>query len=83
VLHIGGPVLANLLLAMVPVLTLAHRRAGFLFLFAPDFSWIAVISGSFAAIWMFVRTWLTLRILRKPVVHRSSRGSKAKRGEAS
>jgi hypothetical protein len=32
----------------------------------PDFSWIALICGSFAGIWSFLRTGLILRTLRKP-----------------
>jgi hypothetical protein len=35
-------------------------------LFAPDYSLIALICGSFAAIWAFLRTGLILRALRKP-----------------
>jgi len=31
----------------------------------PDFSWIAWICGSFAVIWIFLRTGLMLKALRK------------------
>jgi hypothetical protein len=65
VLHVLAPIIPNLLLAVVPVLTFAKGRAGFLFLFAPDFSWLALLCGGFAAIWMCVRTSLTLRVFRK------------------
>ena len=65
-LHIVGPLIPNLLLAIIPVLRFANRRAGFVFRLAPDFFWTAVVSGSLAALWMFLRTWLTLRALRKP-----------------
>ena len=35
-------------------------------LFNPDFSWIALICGSFARIWNFLRTDPPLQTLRKP-----------------
>jgi len=47
--------------ALVP---LAGRMSGFLRLFMPDFWWIALICGSFALVWMFVRTGLILRSAR-------------------
>jgi hypothetical protein len=65
VLHVLAPIIPNLLLAVIPVLTFAKGRAGFLFLFGPDFSWLGLLCGGFAAIWMCVRTWLTLQVLRK------------------
>ena len=71
VLHVGIPIVANLLITMAPVLSFAKRRRGFLFLFAPDYSWVALTSGTAAAVWMVARTWLTLRILSR---RRSARG---------
>jgi hypothetical protein len=38
---------------------------GFMKLFAPDFSWIAIICGSIAVVWSVLRTGLVLRALRK------------------
>jgi hypothetical protein len=46
VLHIPAPIIPNLLLAVIPVLSFAKGRGGFLFLFAPDFSWIALLRGA-------------------------------------
>lgn len=34
--------------------------------YMPDFSWIAMVCGSFAVAWSFVRTGLILRALRTP-----------------
>lgn len=45
---------------MMPAASFASRRGGLLFLFAPDFCWIAVITGSLAATWIVPHTWLTL-----------------------
>jgi CubicO group peptidase (beta-lactamase class C family) len=62
--HILLPLIPNLLasLTLIPVLS---KIRGFLMLFAPDFSWIARISGGFAAIWVFLRTAFFLRAMRK------------------
>jgi hypothetical protein len=64
-LHVLAPIIPNLLLGVIPVQTFAKGRAGFLFLFGPDFSWLALLCGGFAAIWICGRIWLTLRVLRK------------------
>jgi CubicO group peptidase (beta-lactamase class C family) len=64
-LYIGLPIIPNLLIALGAVVSFARGRAGFLFLFAPDFSWTFLIGGSFAGIWTLLRTWLTLRTLRE------------------
>jgi CubicO group peptidase (beta-lactamase class C family) len=63
--HILLPLIPHVLvtLSLIPIL---GKLRGFLMLFAPDFSWIARISGSFAGIWIFLRTGLILRALRKP-----------------
>jgi CubicO group peptidase (beta-lactamase class C family) len=62
--HILLPLVPNLLvgLTLIPVLS---KIRGFLMLFAPDFSWIARVCGGFAALWVFIRTGLILRTLRK------------------
>jgi CubicO group peptidase (beta-lactamase class C family) len=64
--HILLPLVPNLLvtLTLIPILS---KLRGFLMLFAPDFSWIARISGGFAGIWLFLRTGLILKTLRKPL----------------
>jgi hypothetical protein len=65
VLHVLLPIVPNLLLAATPILLFASGLAGFLFIFGPDFSWLAIICGGFAGIWIFVRTGLILWTLRK------------------
>ncbi len=62
--HILLPMIPNLLAALTLVPMLGKMR-GWLMLFMPDFSWIALICGSFAGIWAFLRTGLILRALRK------------------
>ena len=59
------PLIPNLSVAftLIPILS---KIRGFLMLFAPDFSWIARISGGFATLWVFLRTALVLRAMRKP-----------------
>ncbi len=63
--HILLPLIPHLLAALTLIPTLGKLR-GFLMLFAPDFSWIARISGSFAGVWSILRTWLMLRALQEP-----------------
>jgi CubicO group peptidase (beta-lactamase class C family) len=64
-LHILPPLIPNLLVALTLIPMLGKMR-GYLMLFNPDFSWIALICGSFAGIWTFLRTGLILQTLRKP-----------------
>jgi CubicO group peptidase (beta-lactamase class C family) len=64
-LHILLPLGINLLVALILIPMLGPTR-GFWMLFMPDFSWIAMVSGSFAGIWAFLRTGLVLKTLRKP-----------------
>ena len=40
------------------------RRRGYLRLFMPDYSWIAMVCGSFSLLWSVLRTGLVLRALR-------------------
>jgi hypothetical protein len=56
----------NLSLVAAAVYLLGSKMLGFLLLFAPDFSWIALISGGFAGIWAFLRTGLILKTLCQP-----------------
>ena len=62
---VAVPILPNLLIALTALISLAGGRAGFLFLFAPDFSWTFLIGGSFATLWSLLRTWLTARGLQQ------------------
>lgn len=62
--HILLPLIPHLLLTLTLIPALGKIRK-FLMLFAPDFSWIARICGGFAGLWVFLRTGLILRALRK------------------
>ena len=62
--HILLPLLPHLLVSLTLIPALGSIRR-FLMLFAPDFSWIARICGSFAGIWMFLRTGLILQALKR------------------
>jgi hypothetical protein len=62
--HILLPLIPNLLTALTLVPMLGKMR-GFLRLFMPDFSGIALICGSFAVVWTFLRSGLILLTLRK------------------
>ena len=62
--HILLPLIPNLLVALTLIPMLSKMR-GFLMLFMPDYSWIAMVCGSFAVVWSFLRTGLILRALRK------------------
>ena len=64
VFHILLPMIPNLTVAATPIALAASPLHGFLLLFAPDISWLARICGSFAGVWIFVRTGLILRTLR-------------------
>jgi hypothetical protein len=61
-LHVLLPLIPNLLMAytLKPVL---GKRRGFLRLFMPDYSWIAMICGTFSLVWSFLRTGLILGAL--------------------
>ncbi len=63
--HILLPMIPNLTLAATPIALVASPLRGFLLLYAPDISWLARICGSFAGIWIFLRTGLILWTLRK------------------
>jgi CubicO group peptidase (beta-lactamase class C family) len=69
--HILLPLIPNLSLVAAAVYLLRSKKLGFLRLFAPDFSWIALISGGFAGIWAFLRTGLVLGTSRKSQAPRS------------
>jgi CubicO group peptidase (beta-lactamase class C family) len=69
-LHILPALIPNLLVALT-LLPMLGKMRGYLMLFNPDFSWVALICGSFAAIWTFLRTGLILQTLRKPRASRT------------
>ena len=61
-LHILLPLIPNLSLAALPPDPCVLRgMLGYLRLFMPDVSWIALICGGFAGMWTFLRTGLILR----------------------
>jgi CubicO group peptidase (beta-lactamase class C family) len=59
------PLIPNLVLAATPLLLLRSKMRGFIRFFMPDVSLLALVCGSFAGIWAFLRTALILRTLRK------------------
>jgi CubicO group peptidase (beta-lactamase class C family) len=60
--HILLPLIPNLLLVALPASLLASGLMRFTRLYAPDLSWIALLSGGFAGIWAVLRTGLLLSI---------------------
>jgi hypothetical protein len=62
--HILSPLIPSLVTALTLVPLLGKMR-GFIRFFMPDYSWIALVCGSFALGWSFLRTGLILRALRK------------------
>jgi len=63
-LYILLPPIPNLLVALTLIPMLGKTR-GYLMLYMPDYSRIALVCGSFAGTWAFLRTGLVLRALRK------------------
>jgi hypothetical protein len=69
-LHILLPLIPNLLAAFTLKPMLSKRR-GYLMLYMPDYSWTAMVCGSFALVWSFLRTGLVLGALRKALSSQS------------
>jgi hypothetical protein len=69
-LHILLPLIPNLLAALT-LKPLLGKRHGYLMLYMPDYSWIALVCGSLSLLWCFLRTGLILRALRKPQASRT------------
>ncbi len=63
-LHIVLPAIPNLALAFSALWLLTSGVLRFWLLFMADLSWLALICGSFALVWTFVRTTLILRAAR-------------------
>ncbi|HET7089850.1 MAG TPA: serine hydrolase domain-containing protein [Anaerolineae bacterium] len=63
-LHVLLPLIPNLLVALT-LRPLLGKRRGYLMLYMPDYSWIAMICGSFSLVWSFLRTGLVLQALRR------------------
>jgi CubicO group peptidase (beta-lactamase class C family) len=67
-LHILLPLIPNLALAALPLYLLGSGMLGFMLLFMPDLSWVALIGGGFALVWSPLRTGLILRALGRPAI---------------
>ena len=59
--HILLPLIPNLMMLALPMSLLRSGMLGFMRLFMPDITWIALICGGFAGIWTVLRTGLILR----------------------
>jgi CubicO group peptidase (beta-lactamase class C family) len=64
-LHLLLPLLPHLLAALT-LRPLLGKRRGYLMLYMPDYSWIALVCGSLSLLWSCLRTGLVLQALRKP-----------------
>jgi CubicO group peptidase (beta-lactamase class C family) len=64
-LYILLPLILDLLVALT-LLPMLGKTRGYLMLYMPDYSWVAMVCGSFALVWGFLRTGLILQNLRKP-----------------
>ena len=63
--HILLPLIPNLLVALTLRPMLGKRR-GYLKLYMPDYSWIAMVCGSFSLVWSILRAGLVLGALGGP-----------------
>jgi CubicO group peptidase (beta-lactamase class C family) len=61
--HVLLPPIPNLLIALSLIPMLGKRR-GYLMLYMPDYSWIAMVCGSFSLLWSVLRTGVVLRALK-------------------
>ncbi len=64
--HILLPLIPNLSLATILAYLQSSGLIRFMHLYMPDLALITRISGGFASVWVFLRTALILRALRKP-----------------
>lgn len=62
--HILLPLIPNFLTALT-LLPMLSRMRGFLMVFMPDYSVVAMVCGSFSLVWGFLRTGLILRAMRE------------------
>jgi CubicO group peptidase (beta-lactamase class C family) len=60
IFHIALPIFANLLLVLGALSLLTSDLRRMILLFMPDLSWLILVCGGFAFIWIFARTWLVL-----------------------
>jgi CubicO group peptidase (beta-lactamase class C family) len=64
--HIVLPAILNLVLVFCALYLVTSGALKFWLLYMADLTWLALICGSFALAWIFVRTRLILRTLRAP-----------------
>lgn len=64
--HVVLPAIPNLALVFCALWLLISGMFRFWLFFMADLTWLALICGSFALVWTFLRTGLILRTLRKP-----------------
>lgn len=62
ILHLVLPALPNLALAACAAALIVMRLVRFMELFLPDLTWLIMVCGSAALLWLIVRTWLMLSI---------------------
>jgi CubicO group peptidase (beta-lactamase class C family) len=74
--HILLPLIPNLLAALT-LIPMQGKMRGYLMLYNPDFSWIALICGSFARLWISLRTSLIVQTVQKPKTPTTSVGRRA------
>lgn len=70
-LHIALPIIPNLVLGLCALWLLTSGVLKFWLFYMADLSWLALICGSFALVWITVRTNLILRVLKEPQVSRT------------
>jgi hypothetical protein len=70
-LHIMLPAILNLVLAFCALYLVTSGVLKFYLFYMADLTWLALICGSFALIWIFVRTRLILGALQEPLSARS------------
>ena len=63
-LHILLPIVLNLVLVAAAFGLLTANLRQMILLFMPDLSWLVLICGGFALVWIFVRTALVIRTYR-------------------
>jgi hypothetical protein len=59
------PLVPNITLTAILVYLQSSGLIRFINLFMPDLAWIARVSGTLAGLWVILRAWFFLRILRK------------------
>ena len=63
--HLLLPLISNLSLSALTLRSVLSRRRNYLWLYMPDYTWLAKTCGSFALVWSLLRTGLVLWALRK------------------